>query len=83
MLFVGDRVRTPDGEGFVEEVSTWRDRIVEMTDAEAREFSALCRRTHGPAYQTEWVEVIVRVGNRARRYDAKAVTVLEGRDDVR
>lgn len=82
-VFIGDKVGTPDGVGYVEDVTTWRDRILTMKDAEAREFSTECRRTHGPEYQQVWGEIKVRFGRVSRCYDARAITVLEGRDDIR
>ena len=38
-IFVGDKVSTPKGLGYVERGTTWRDRVVEMSDHEAKEFS--------------------------------------------
>jgi len=67
----------------VEEVTRWRDRILEMGDVEAREFSDQCRMTHGIDFKTAWGFVVVRVGARVRRYPLGQVTVVESRDDVR
>jgi len=81
-LYVGDKVQTPDGVGYVEEFTSWRDRILEMIDAEAKEFTEQCRMECGPEYKTAWGRVIVRVGQRARRYTLAQVTVIEGRDGI-
>jgi hypothetical protein len=81
-VFIGDKVGTPDGVGYVEDVATWRDRILSMMDAEAQEFSAECRRSHGQDYQSEWGQVAVRFGRVMRTYDVRQITILEGRDDV-
>jgi hypothetical protein len=68
--------------GYVEDVTTWRDRILSMVDAEAQEFSAECRRSHGQDYQKEWGLVVVKFGRVMRTYDVRHVTILEGRDDI-
>jgi hypothetical protein len=81
-IFVGDRVHTPDGEGFVEEFMTWRDRILEMGDVEAREFTEQCRMENGPEFKQTWGRVLVRVSGRARRYSLQQITVIEGRDGI-
>lgn len=79
-LFVGDLVRTPDGDGYVEEVVRWRDRLIELSDLEAREFSGDCRLECGPEYQERWGLVRVRVRGTSRQYRLVNITVLEGRD---
>jgi hypothetical protein len=81
-VFIGDKVGTPDGVGYVEDVVTWRDRILTMLDVEAQEFSAECRRTHGQNYQDEWCLVTVKFGRVSRAYDARQIVTLEGRDNV-
>lgn len=82
-VYIGDQVQTPDGVGFVEDVITWRDRVLELDEYEAREFSDECRRSHGQYYRAEWVRVVVRFKQGARGYDGKCVTVIKGRDDGR
>lgn len=79
-IFIGDKVKTPIGSGRVEEVYTWRDRVIEMTDYEATEFSETCKRETGTAYRDLWCEVFVRVGNRRHRFLSNQVTIQEGRD---
>lgn len=81
-LYVGDKVRTPDGVGYVEEFTSWRDRILEMSDAEAKEFTEQCRMECGPEYKEAWGRVTVRVEQRARRYPLAQITVIEGRDGI-
>ena len=81
-IFVGDEVETPHGRGIVEDVNTWRDRVVNMSKAEAIEFCDQCSRNDGPYYRDTWAEVFVAVGGRMRRYLAKEITVLKGRDDT-
>jgi hypothetical protein len=81
-VFIGDKVGTPDGVGYVEDVTTWRDRILSMSDTEAQEFSAECRRSHGQEYQREWGRVSVRFGGVLRTYDVRHISILEGRDDI-
>jgi len=82
LIFIGDKVHTPDGDGYVEEVVTWRDRLVELSDMEAREFAVDCRRESGPEYQQTWGRVLVRVGTKVRRYPMVKITVMEGRDGI-
>jgi len=79
-IFVGDRVETVHGIGIVEEVYTWRDRIIEMTDPQAAEFCDQCMRNVGLNYKETWAEVQVSVNGRLRTYLAPNVKVLEGRD---
>lgn len=81
-IFVGDRVRTPRGEGYVEDVLTWRDRILEMDDAEAREFTESCRAENGTNFRETWGRVLVRIGERTRRFTLQQITVIEGRDGI-
>lgn len=79
-LFVGDRVKCPDGEGYVVEVTRWRDRVIELEEYEAREFSERCRCEIGPPYREEWGRVAVRVGSRTKTYPIQRIEVIEGRD---
>ena len=79
-IFVGDKVETPLGVGFVDEVYTWRDRVIAMRDYEAREFCDECFRDVGPTYRDIWAEVFVFVGGRRQRFLANQIKVLEGRD---
>ena len=79
-IFVGDRVKTVHGEGIVDDVNTWRDRVVEMTEPEAKEFCDQCYRNEGVDYRETWAEVFVIIGGRVRRYLASEVEVLESRD---
>lgn len=80
-IFVGDKVKTIHGKGIVEDVNTWRDKVVDMTKPEAAEFCDECFRNVGLDYRDTWAEVFVAVGGRIRRYLARDITVLEGRDD--
>lgn len=79
-IFVGDRVKTVHGEGVVEDVTTWRDRIGGMSDPEARDFCDQCFRSVGVDYKEKWAEIAVAIGGRMRKYLPDQVTVLEGRD---
>lgn len=80
-IFVGDKVKTPVGNGYVEDVFTWRDRVEEMNDYEAAEFSQNCKDTIGPEYKSKWCEVFVRVGRARRKFLFHQLEILEGRDD--
>lgn len=79
-FFIGDKVATPFGVGVVKRVTNWRDRIVEMNDHEAQEFSASCKLQVGLGFQTEWVELTVVVGKHLHVMQASKVELLEGRD---
>jgi hypothetical protein len=79
-IYVGDKVRTPHGDGIVEEVYTWRDKVIDMSDAEAREFCDQCQRNVGWNYKNTWAEVFVSVGGMIQRYLAPEIKVLKGRD---
>jgi len=78
--FRGDKVKTNRGIGRVHKVVTWRDRIVDMTDAEAKEFSATCRLRVGQYFREDWVELLVAIGKTLVRVQAKDVELIEGRD---
>ena len=79
-IFVGDKVKTVHGIGIVEEVYTWRDKVIEMSDPQAREFCDQCQRNVGLDYKNIWAEVFVSVGGRIRTYLAPHIEVLKGRD---
>lgn len=79
-IFIGDKVKTPWGIGYVHDARSWRDKIIEMADFEAREFSNRCRIEVGSGYIEDWVELLVVVGPMKRRVLGTQVTVLEGRD---
>lgn len=79
-IFVGDKVKTADGIGIVDDINTWRDRIIGMTDPEAVEFCDQCYRNVGPDYRDTWAEVFVMFGSKVKKYLARDITVLEGRD---
>jgi len=80
-IFIGDKVKTIWGVGIVHDARSWRERISEMNDFEAREFSDRCRVEVGKNYKEDWVELLVAVGGMKRRCLGTQVTVLEGRDD--
>jgi len=81
-IYVGDTVETPEGTGVVASVTTWRDRIVSMSDEEAVEFSAICRRTVGLEYREKWMEIKVDLSaGRALFLQRNRVKILEGRDN--
>ena len=78
-IFVGDIVRTSYGVGAVDDVNTWRDKISEMGNMQAKDFSDRCRQEAGLEYQKTWAEVFVRIGGRIYRCLAHQITVIEGR----
>lgn len=79
-FYKGDKVRTEWGDGIVKKVTTWRDRIVDMSDAEAYEFCSVCKHQVGLGFREEWVELLVSVGKRMKKLQAGTVELLEGRD---
>lgn len=81
-IFVGDRVRIPSGqEGYVAAMETWRDRVVHMGEAEAREFCDRCRIDAGAEYKQRWGWAEVKVGEGAPvRVPVWTLVVVEGRD---
>ncbi len=79
-IFVGDKVETPNGLGYVERVTTWRDRVIEMSDYEAKEFSQSCKTEAGLDYRETWAQVMVRIGKRRSVFFAHQIKVKEGRD---
>lgn len=78
-IFVGDLVRTPAGDGYVEDAQSWREKIVDMGEWEAKEFSDRCRVESGLNYQEDWVEILVKVGGHYKRYLGHQIQVLESR----
>ena len=79
-IFVGDKVSTPWGEGYVRDARSWREVIDDMDDYEALEFSERCRVEVGPDYKEKWVEIFVEVQGLRRKMLGSQVEVLEGRD---
>jgi hypothetical protein len=79
-IFVGDKVRTPDGIGIVEDINTWREKIVEMNNEQAVEFCDQCSRAVGLDYKETWAEVFVTIGGIRRQYLPRDIEILEGRD---
>ena len=80
-FFIGDKVRTKWGIGYVRRVTPWRKRIIDMNDAEAKEFCAICKLEVGMNFKEDWVELLVAVGKSLRRVQAKNVEMVEGRDE--
>lgn len=82
-IFIGDKVKTPNGVGYVSAVKTWRDKIVSFDhDFEAIEFSDRCKREVGLNFKEDWVQVSVRFLNGAMAlFQSSQIEVLEGRDD--
>lgn len=78
-FFIGDTVRTVAGMGTVRNVTTWRDRIIDMSDAEATEFCAQCKAQVGIDFRDKWVELLVAVGGRLITVQAGKVELLKGR----
>ena len=79
-FFIGDKVRTKNGIGIVRKVTTWRDCIVEMSDAEAEEFCALAKMQVGINFRKDWVELLISTNLGLLEVQAKKVELLEGRD---
>jgi len=79
-IFKGDRVRTPFGDGIIVDAQSWREKLLDMSDAEAREFSDQCRVEVGLNFMEEWVELLVKTKHGMRRMLGHQVTVLEGRN---
>jgi len=83
-IFIGDKVKTTHGIGYVESVVTWRDRLLEMdNDYEAEEFCAACKAECGVDFKSIWVQLTVSIGRRLVSVQAKSVELLEGRDVVK
>jgi hypothetical protein len=80
-IFKGDIVDTPYGKGIVTGINTWRDKIIEMHDWRADEFSQECLREVGENYQSTWAEVFVRVKGILYRVISNQIEVIRGRDD--
>lgn len=64
--FIGDKVKTSFGTGFIEEVYTWRDCVIEMSDPEAVEFNELCRNLHGDSFRDDWYRLVVNIGGKSQ-----------------
>ena len=79
-IYVGDTVETTHGKGVVLDARSWRECITDMNDWEAREFSDKCRIEAGMRYKEKWIELLVRINGKRRRYLGHQVKVLEGRD---
>ncbi|MEJ2294935.1 MAG: hypothetical protein P8Y23_09200 [Candidatus Lokiarchaeota archaeon] len=78
--FIGDKVETKYGIGWIRKVTSWRDRIVEMNDFEAVAFSNDCKRLCGINYKEDWVELLVEINGTLKDLQASAVNLLEGRE---
>ena len=61
-------------------MTTWRDRIEDMSEPEAYEFCAKCKLQVGLNFRDDWVELLVAIGRSLVRVQAKDVELLEGRD---
>jgi hypothetical protein len=79
-IFMGDKVETPIGVGYVEDAQSWREKIRGMKYWQAREFSDRCRIDVGDDFKEKWIEVIVKIKGRLHRFLRHQVTILEGRD---
>ena len=79
VFFIGDYVRTPRGNGYITKVTTWRDRIVELSDHDAIEFSDHCFRLCGVDYKESWLELDVDIGDRIVILERKDVELIDGR----
>ncbi len=78
--FIGDKIETKYGIGWVRKVTTWRQRIIDMNDYEAIEFSNECKRMHGINYQDDWIELLVEINGILMELQASTVKLLEGRE---
>ena len=64
-FFAGDWVRSfRYGSGYVEDVTTWRDAVLEMSGPEATEFSNNCLKHYGPRFREEWHMLHIRIGGK-------------------
>jgi hypothetical protein len=81
-FFRGDKVRTKIGVGIVQDVVTWRDVIIEMSEYEANDFCARCKTDVGVNFREDWVQLLVKIGGRYEKVQAITVKLLEGRDGV-
>lgn len=85
-FYVGDKVRTKHGLGEVEGSCTWRERIEEMNEYDAIEFSSLCKRQCGNNFKNDWVEVLVSTKDEngkviVHTMDGNQVEILNGREE--
>jgi len=67
---IGARVRTPKGVGEVLEVVKWVDRIVMMSDAEAKNFTRRLRADIGPEFKGKWKNVLVSMRGKTQWFEA-------------
>ena len=79
-IFIGDKVKTAYGIGIVQDARSWREKINELSDYEAVEFTNKCRVESGLNYKEDWVELLVSVGGIVRRMIGHQVEVIDGRD---
>lgn len=80
-VFIGDRVSTPDGEGIIAQIETWRQRVMQMRGPEAQEFSENCRMRAGENFQTDWYRAFVKIKGRGKWYECLAITMVDSRAD--
>lgn len=80
-IFIGDKVKTRWGVGVVDDATSWREAIMGLNGLETRALSDRCKVEAGINYKEEWVELIVRIGDKRHRELGHRVEVLESRDE--
>lgn len=73
----GDKVRTPDGDGYVSAVAKWQHLVGEMTEAEASEFGRVCLAQYGKDWQKIWFRAYVTIAGVVRWYEKSEIEMLE------
>lgn len=82
MFYIGDKVSTVYGTGYVSDIKEWRDVIVDMTEDEAVSFASDCKRKMGIGYRDKWCELSVDISGKKYTVQAYEAVVIESRAKV-
>lgn len=82
MFYIGDKVSTVYGIGYISDVKEWRDVIVDMSDDEAVSFASDCKRKMGIDYRDKWCELSVDIEGRKYTVQAYEAVLVESRTKI-
>lgn len=78
--FIGDLVTSYQyGTGYVEQVDTWMDVIVGMSEPEIVEFGKICKQYYGENFIEEWHRLHVLIDGVTRTVESLYVEIVEQR----
>ena len=77
---IGEKVKTPKGEGYVLSAYDWKDEIRTMSGDEAVLYAQDLRARYGAKWQEKFCRVCVGIGKGQKWFESRDIEVIESRE---